>query len=110
MGAVDCCLGRYAVSGELLPIDVIVRIAAASQVIAMQANVGGMETAGSIISFLARNPDLIDDFLNGKSSPVDWPIGWHEQGCLTWHGQNGKIYSPADVRRHRLIKQMEKGS
>ena len=90
--------------------ETIAFIADYADTFAQFAGVGGMETAGSIISFLAANPEHIDDFLSGKTSAVDWPVGWHEQGCLTWHGQNGKIYSPADVRRHRLIKQMERGA
>ncbi len=89
--------------------DIIKRIADVSRAIGFQANVGAMETAGSIISFLDRNPDRIQAFLAGKEYPLDWPVGWHTQGSLTWHGVDGKIHTPAEVRRHALIKKMEKG-
>jgi len=89
-------------------VSVIARIAEVSAAVAWQAGVGGMETAGSIISYLAKHPEHIDAFMAG-GSVLDWPIGWHEHGELSWHGADGKIYQPEDVRRHRLIKQMEKG-
>lgn len=89
--------------------DVIKAIANAAEAMAWQAGVGGMETAGSIVSYLARHPELIDDFISGKTSIIDWPLGWHTHGSLTWHGMDGKIHRPEDVRRHNLIKKMEKG-
>lgn len=89
--------------------SVIAKIVEVSNAIAWQADVGGMETAGSIVSYLATHPDQIAPLMAGELSVLDWPVGWHEHGCLTWHGQDGKIYSPEHVRRHRLIKQMEKG-
>lgn len=88
---------------------VIARIAEVAEAIGWQAGVGGMETAGSIVSFLSAHPEHIDVFMDG-GSVLDWPIGWHEQGRLTWHGQDGKIHSPEDVRRHRVIKAMERGA
>lgn len=92
---------------QLSPAEVIQRIAEQSQVFAWQAGVGGMETAGSIVSFLAKHPDKIEAFLSGTESIMDWPMGWHEHGLLTWHGQNGKIYSPEWVRRQRTINHMQ---
>lgn len=89
---------------------VIARIAEVAEAIGWQANVGAMETAGSIVSYLARFPDQIEPFLSGESSPMDWPRGWHTLGSLTWHGQDGKIHRPEDVRRHVLIKKMERGA
>lgn len=88
--------------------ETIAYIAKVSEEIAWQAGVGGMETAGSIVSYLAANPDKIDEFLAG-GSVLDWPFAWHAQGKLTWHGMDGKIHDPATVRRHDLIKKMEKG-
>lgn len=86
--------------------SVIACIAQAAQQIGWQAGVGGMETAGSIVSYLARNPDKIAAFLAGDSV-LDWPIGWHEQGCLSWHGTDGKIHEPETIRQRRIIKKME---
>lgn len=88
---------------------VIKSIARAAEAIAWQAGVGGMEMAGSIVSYLDRHPDLIEDFLSGKTSIIDWPFGWHAHGNLTWHGMDGKIHHPEEARRHSIIKKMEKG-
>lgn len=87
---------------------VIQRIAEAAEAVGWQAGVGGMETAGSIVSFLAAHPEHVEAFMAG-GSVLDWPVGWHEQGKLTWHGQDGKVYDPATARRARLIRKMEKG-
>lgn len=95
---------------DIKPSAVIVRIAEVAQAIGWQAGIGGMETAGSIVSFLARHPEHIDDFMAGRTSVMDWPADWHTQGCLSWHGMDGKIHRPEEVRRARIIKQMEKGS
>lgn len=91
------------------PSRVILRIAQAAEAFAFQAGVGGMETAGSIVSYLAKHPDQIDGFLSGEASMIDWPFGWHTQGCLTWHAMNGTICSPEKARRSAIIRKMEKG-
>ncbi len=93
----------------MTPKEVIDHIAEVAIAIGWQAGVGQMETAGSIISYLANNPDQIEDFMAGRVSPVDWPMDWLVQGCLTWHGADGKIYTPEFVRRQKVIKQMERG-
>lgn len=74
---------------------VIKRIAEVSSALACQAGVGGMETAGSIISFLATNPQRIHDFMSGGSI-IDWPISWQRAGCLSWQGMDGKIHWPGE--------------
>lgn len=94
---------------EMTAQQVIERIATVSAAIGWQANVGAMETAGSIVSYLARHPEKIDEFMNG-GSVMDWPATWHRDGNLTWHGMDGKIHNPQTVRQHVLIKQMEKGA
>lgn len=95
-------------SASLSPTDVIAKIVEAAEAIAWQAGVGGMETAGSIVSYLAQHPEQVDNFLAGGSTH-EWPVGWHTHGCLTWHGMDGKIWSPEAARRARVIKEMEKG-
>lgn len=90
--------------------EVIARIVEISEAIAFQAGVGGMETAGSIVSYLARHPDQIAPLLDGTLSVLDWPPGWHAHGILTWHGVDGKIHRPEVVRRHKIIKQMEQSA
>lgn len=89
---------------------VIQRIAEVAEAFAWQAGVGGMETAGSIVSYLAAHPEHVEDFIAGRASVIDWPVRWHEHGRLTWHGKDGKIYDPQTVRQRRLIRQMEKGA
>ena len=92
----------------MTPTETILYIARISEVTAWQAGVGGMETAGSIISYLANHPEQIDAFMAG-GSVMDWPVGWHTLGSLTWHGADGKVHDPETIRRHLLIKKMEKG-
>ncbi len=81
-------------------------LARASAAFGQQAGVGAMETAGSAISYLARHPKDLEPFLNGGF--MELPVGWHEQGCLTWHAMNGKVVSPDFARRQRQISAMAK--
>jgi hypothetical protein len=73
--------------------ELISYIAKAANTTAMQAGVGGMETAGGIISFLAANPEYIPAFMEGVGI-ADWPVDFHQQGCLSWHGMDGKVHWP----------------
>ncbi len=73
---------------------VIQRIAEVARIVAAQAGVGAMETAGSFVSFLAANPSFTDSFLAGESCVIDWPAPWHSAGCLSWQGSDGKIHWP----------------
>ena len=79
---------------EQIAQTVIQRIAEAARIVAAQAGVGAMETAGSFVSFLAANPSFIDSFLAGESGVIDWPAPWHSSGCLSWQGGDGKIHWP----------------
>lgn len=92
---------------RMTPAEVINRITEAAIEIGWSAGVGQMETAGSIISYLAEHPDQIEPFLSGKVSVLDWPPDWHANGCLTWHGRDGKIYTPQFVRRQKVINSMK---
>lgn len=96
-------------SDSITPREVIAHIAAVSSAIGFQAGVGAMETAGSVVSYLAAHPEEIDAFLAG-GSVLDWPVGWHAEGCLSWHGMDGKIHTPEQARHHRIIKQLERGN
>lgn len=80
---------------EAAAAKVIARIAQVAHDIAWQAGVGAMETAGSIVSFLAANPQHIDDFMS-DGGVMNWPAGWHARGCLTWHGMDGKVHQPGE--------------
>ena len=87
---------------------IIQRIAAFADNAAFHAGVGGMETAGSFVSFLAARPEHIPAFFTGDGSVLDWPFAWHRYGCLSWHGADGKIYTPDQARRQVIINAMLK--
>lgn len=86
--------------------EVIEHIARVAAAIGWQANVGAMETAGSIISYLAEHPEHTADFMAGKTSVLDWPVGWHERGCLTWQGMNGWVVAPEYARHARIVRSL----
>lgn len=94
---------------ERLPIVAafIEQLAVRSEAFARAAGVGGMETAGHLISYLAENPRDLEPFLNGGF--FELPDRWIEHGALTHHALNGKIVHPEQVRRARVVKAMEKG-
>lgn len=75
----------------------IARIVNAARAIGFQAGVGGRETAGAIVSYLATSPDEIAPFIAGELSPLDFAGDWMRGGCLTWHAVNGKVVSPEDL-------------
>lgn len=79
----------------------IARIAAG---FAQQAGVGGMETAGALVSYLADHPRDLEPLLNGGI--FELPPDWIERGSLTWHAQNGEIIAPKFARQSRTIKKM----
>lgn len=99
-----------ALAAGLTEAAVITRIVELSEAIAWQAGVGGMETAGSIVSYLHEHPEDLPKLMDGTLSVIDWPMGWHMHGCLSWHGQDGKIYRPETVRRTQMIREMEKSA
>ena len=81
------------------PEEVIRKIAEVAAAIGWQAGVGGMETAGGLVSVLAEHPEKIAGFLSGELDIIsDDALLQPSMGCLTWHAQNGKIVSPADMR------------
>jgi hypothetical protein len=86
----------------------IERIAKLAEQFAAEAGVGGMETAGNIVSYLAEHPRDIEPFL--RFGVLELPDDWHQRGRLTWHAKNGKIVRPEVARRARIIKSLERGS
>lgn len=80
--------------GEMRAVARIVNVARA---IGAQAGVGGRETAGAIVSYLATSPDEIGPFMDGKLSPLDFKGDWMRGGCLSWHAANGKVVHPEDL-------------
>ena len=83
------------------PVAAFIRkVALAAEAIGFQAGVGGMETAGGIISYLAAHPEHIAAF-NKNGSVFDLPNDWIIDGCRTWMAADGKIWHPDDARAAR---------
>lgn len=82
----------------------IERIAKLAETFAAQAGVGGMETAGNIVSYLAEHPEDIEPCL--RFGLFELPDNWHLHGRLTWHAMNGKIMKPEVARQARVIKSL----
>ena len=82
--------------------DVIDRIARAAEQVALHAGVGGMEMAGMIISILADQPILTQQFLD---NPSEFMISDHmhaERGRLTFHRRSdGKVTTPQELHAAR---------
>ena len=85
------------------PTEVIQWIAKVAHAIGWQAGVGASETAGTIISVLAANPQMIDRFLvEGAGMFIDGPLALDAiNGCLTYLAQSGEILSPGELHRRR---------
>jgi len=88
--------------------DFIRKVANAAEAIGLQAGVGGMETAGGIISYLAAHPEQIAAF-SKNGSVFDLPDDWFSSGCLTWHAENGKVVHPSEARAAREAKRAAAG-
>lgn len=86
---------------------VIQRIEKIAEAFAMQAGVGGCETAGHLISYLAENPRDIEPLL--KFGMMELPDDWIERGQLSHYAQNGKIVRPHQVRQSRVINKLRWG-
>lgn len=88
--------------------EVIERIAKESDMFGQMAGVGAMETAGSIVGYLAENPCDLEPFMVGGI--MELPADWFQRHSLTWQASNGEVVSPAFARRAQTIKQLEKGA
>ena len=87
---------------KLTPAEVIRKIADVAWAVGWQAGVGGMETAGSIVSVLAAHPEKIEAFLSGELTVIDDDALLRpELGCLTWHAKNGSVMTPVAARSRR---------
>lgn len=94
-------------------IEFVRGVAEASNTFAGLAGVGGVETAGSLISYLAANPGKIDLFMQeGISALMDdapgGPRDLHAKGCLTWHRKDGKVTTPQDLRIGLIVRDLAK--
>lgn len=86
--------------------EVICRIADVSSAFGEQAGVGAMETAGSIIGYLAENPRDLEPFMNGGI--FELPADWFQRHSLTWHDSKGIVRHPADVRLAKQVNDLLK--
>jgi hypothetical protein len=92
------------------PEQVIKRIAEVSEAIGFQAGVGGVETAGFIISTLAREPHLLARFMaEGAELILDETIN-PGSGCLTYFARDGKIRRPVDARMAREVAGLKRAA
>lgn len=79
------------------PEQVIGKIAEVAESVGWQAGVGAMETAGLIVSVLAKHPDRIPDFLaRGIGAFIDGRFDAAD-GRLNWLASNGNIVSPEEL-------------
>jgi len=85
-------------------LDFLNAVADRAEAFGGQAGVGGMETAGMIISYLVDHPEDIEPFMVGGI--FELPEDWHSRGRLTWTAMNGKIVHPADARRAKIIDRL----
>lgn len=91
----------------MTPEQVIARIAEVANTVGWQAGIGGSETAGMIVSCLAKRPELIERFLKeGSELIIEGEIG-PENGCLTFHRKDGKVTTPEQLRISRTVKRLE---
>lgn len=97
---------------EHLPnaVYVVRRIAEVAEAVGNQAGVGGMETAGMIISYLYEHPDMVERFLReGTGMMIEGDI-MPENGCLTFHRRiDGRVTTPQELRAAIMVKNMERG-
>lgn len=84
------------------PAALIEFIAKEAEQLGFLAGVGGRETAGAIISYLALKPEHIEPFLTGGLNEL--PHEWIDGGRLTWHANNGRVVHPDEVREARAAR------
>jgi len=89
------------------PSELISKIADLAEAVGQQAGVGGSETAGMLVSYLAAHPDEIEAVL-APGGFFDLPERWWAFGRLSWAGQDGKIWHPQQARFAAVIHKMKK--
>jgi hypothetical protein len=74
------------------------KLVSVCRAVGWQAGVGECETAGLIISLLAKRPHLIAEFMQrGAGVFIDDKTLGHECGELTFFSQNGDVLSPEQL-------------
>lgn len=92
----------------MTPEQTIKRIAEVAEAVGWQAGVGACETAGMIVSILARHPGFIDEFMErGTGLMIDSDLFRHEHGCLTFLSMNGKVSTPSQLSAARQVQKLK---
>lgn len=82
--------------------EVFAAVAGLASAQAAGAGVGACELAGLIVSVLVANPDLQDAFVADPAACF-WANSErfnYDNGALSWHGQNGQVVTPAELRAY----------
>jgi hypothetical protein len=80
-------------------LDFLSMVHGCAEGLAQEAGVGGVETAGHLISYLADHPGDIEPFMVG--GVFELPMRWIEGGRLTYYANNGQIMHPSALLRSR---------
>lgn len=110
MSALDtaCAERERAVADAAIAKQTIQRLAEVAEAFSGAAGVGGLETAGHLVSYLADHPEHIEPLL--RHGIPELPPEWVEHGSLSYHARNGKVVRPETARRARTIKQLEQSA
>ena len=88
--------------------ETIAKIAETAEAVGWQAGVGASETAGWIISVLARYPEHTEGFMTqGYFYLVDQGLTGHEHGCLTFHRKDGTVTTPSELHAAREVQKIK---
>lgn len=88
--------------------ELIKDIADLSNDFAFCAGTSGLELAGAIVSYLAKNPDQIEPFLN-RTDFLEFTQAYDvANGCLTFRSEDGKIRTPEELQIARAERQAKK--
>lgn len=91
-------------SGEHSAESFIDHLARVSASVGDQAGVSATETAGQILSFLAKHPDWLGAFMKGGYFAL--PRDFWERGSLTWEAANGRVVDSQDLRLGKVVRRM----
>jgi len=84
--------------------EIIMHIAKEADVKGYLAGVGGCDLAGGIVSYLAKNPDMITAFVNEGMMALPADLWGH--GMLTFLTKAGHIGTPQEARIARTVQRM----
>ena len=77
-----------------------------SDTFAAHAGVGGVETLGHLVGYLADNPQDLEPFLVGGFSEL--PDNWLRRHSLTFHCLDGKVRDHDEAHRANVVARLAK--